>query len=49
MVLFFQYFVFILSGINHVGRLLSMSLKDLVNNLDFMIVLLLKQYNLLGT
>ena len=37
----FQYFVFILSGFNYAARLLSLSLKDLVNNLDFKLVLLL--------
>ena len=36
----FQYFVFILSGFNYAARLLSWSLKDLVNNLDFKLVLL---------
>ena len=36
----FQYFVFILSGFNHAVRLLSWSLKDLANNLDFKLVLL---------
>ena len=39
----FQYFVvvfLILSGFNHAVRLLSCSLKDLVNSLDFKLVLL---------
>ena len=36
----FQHFVFILSGFNHVVRLLFWSLKDLVNNLDFKLALL---------
>ena len=36
----FQYFVFILSGFNHAVRLMFTSLKDLVNNLDFKLLLL---------
>ena len=36
----FQYFVFLLSGFNHAVRLMSTSLKDLVNNLDFQLLLL---------
>ena len=36
----FQYFVFILSRFNHAVRLMSTSLKDLVNNLDFKLLLL---------
>ena len=36
----FQYFVFILSGFNYAARLMSTSLKDLVNNLDFKPLLL---------
>ena len=36
----FQYFVFLLSGFNHAVRLMSTSLKDLVNNLDFKLLLL---------
>ena len=36
----FQYFVFLLSGFNHAVRLMSISLKDLVNNLDFKLLLL---------
>ena len=38
----FQFFVFILSGFNYAARLLSWSLKDLVNNLDFKVVLLFR-------
>ena len=36
----FQYFVFLLSGFNHAVRLMSTSSKDLVNNLDFKLLLL---------
>ena len=36
----FQYFVFLLSGFNHAVRLMSTSLKDLVNNLDFKLLFL---------
>ena len=35
----FQYFVFLLSGFNHAVRLVFTSLKDLVNNLDFKLLL----------
>ena len=37
---FSWYFDFLLSGFNHAVRLISTSLKDLVNNLDFKLLLL---------